>query len=57
MTKCVGAFRRACDNQTDTILCRDCYDFIDHVQATMRGRSANETRTVYRRKHAKAQGA
>lgn len=54
MTKCVGAFLRPCLNATDTILCADCYALVDRaLNPTRRERSADATRTVYR-KRAKA---
>jgi hypothetical protein len=50
MSRCVGAFLRHCDNQTDTILCADCYSFIDKVMHPARNKAAAETRPVYRKK-------
>jgi hypothetical protein len=50
MSRCVGAFLRQCDNQTDAILCADCYAFIDKVLYPRTNKAAAETRPVYRKK-------
>ena len=60
VTKCVGAFLRPCDNQTDTVLCADCYAFVDRVLEAVRNptrRSAAETRVVYRPRHGRRKAA
>lgn len=57
MTRCVGAFRILdCPNDTDTILCEQCYGVVDAVmnraQVAVRTRAAAQTRRVYRRRTA-----
>lgn len=29
--KCVGAFRRPCDQLTSAVLCEDCWDYVQSV--------------------------